>query len=343
MYEWLSYKECVMSDLKWGVLSTALIGMNKVIPGIQNSRGNTVYAIASRNSSTASEAAKKAGIPVSYGSYEELLSDKDIDVVYIPLPNHMHAEWSIKAMEAGKHVLCEKPIALCSDDIRRLKDVSQKTGKFISEAFMVKHHPQWQAARQVVQNGTLGELKAIQGAFSYYNRDEGNIRNIPEYGGGGILDIGCYPVVTSRYIFNEEPLRVIALLEKDPEFRIDRLGSVIMDFPSGQASFVCSTQMVPFQRMNIMGTKGRLEVEIPFNAPTDRKTHMYLSKGEFYQAENQLLDFEICDQYGLQAESFERTVRDGDELLMTLEDSIRNMNVLEAIFRSAESGRFETV
>ena len=332
-----------MSDLKWGVLSTALIGMKKVIPGIQNSRGNTVYAIASRNSSTAAEAAEKAGIPVSYGSYEELLSDKNIDVIYIPLPNHMHVEWSIKAMEAGKHVLCEKPIALCADDIRKLKEVSLRTGTVISEAFMVKHHPQWKAARQVVQKGTLGELKAIQGAFSYYNRDEGNIRNVPEYGGGGILDIGCYPVVTSRYIFNEEPLRVIALLERDPEFRIDRLGSVIMEFPSGQASFVCSTQMVPFQRMNIMGTKGRLEVEIPFNAPPERKTHMFLSKGEFYQAENQLLDFDICDQYGLQAESFAGTVRDGEELLMTLEDSIRNMNVLEAIFRSAESGRFETV
>ena len=201
MYERLSYKECVMSDLKWGVLSTALIGIKKAIPGIQNSRGNTVHAIASRNSSTAAQAAREAGIPVSYGSYEELLSDKDIDAVYIPLPNHMHVEWSMKAMEAGKHVLCEKPIALCSGDIRKLKDVSLKTGKIISEAFMVKHHPQWQTARQVVQKGTLGELKAIQGVFSYFNRDEGNIRNIPEYGGGGILDIGCYPVVTSRYIF----------------------------------------------------------------------------------------------------------------------------------------------
>lgn len=332
-----------MSDVKWGILSTALIGMKKVIPGIQGSKGNTVHAIASRNSKRAAEAAAQAGIPVSYGSYEELLNDPDIEVVYIPLPNHMHVEWSIKAMQAGKHVLCEKPIALKADDLAKLEEVSKKTGKLISEGFMVRHHPQWKTARQVILNGTLGDLRAIQGVFSYFNADEGNIRNIPEYGGGGIWDIGCYPVMTSRYIFAEEPLRVCSLLEKDPKLRIDRLGSVILEFPSGQASFIYSTQLVPCQRMTILGTKGRLEVEIPFNAPPDKKCQIYLSRGEFYQDNFQLIDFEVCNQYGLQAESFVRTIKGEEPQVVSLEDSRKNLKVLEAIFRSAETGIWENV
>ncbi|OQY33540.1 MAG: NAD-binding protein [Spirochaetaceae bacterium 4572_59] len=332
-----------MRDVKWGVLSTAEIGMKKVIPGIQGSNGNTVYAIASRNAKRAADAAAQAGIPVSYGSYEELLNDPDIEVVYIPLPNHMHVQWSIKAMEAGKHVLCEKPLALKTEDIDKLAGVSKKTGKFLAEGFMVRYHPQWKTAKKVIQNGTVGEVRAIQGVFSYFNADEGNIRNIPEYGGGGIWDIGCYPVMTSRYIFGEEPFRVCALLERDPKLRIDRLGSVIMEFPSGQASFLCSTQLVPCQRMTILGTKGRLELEIPFNAPPDRKSQIYLSRGEVYQENFQLLDFDVCDQYGLQAESFARTIRGEDVQVVSLEDSRKNLKVLEAIFHSAETGKWENV
>ena len=335
--------ENTMADVKWGVLSTALIGMNKVIPGIQNSKGSKVHAIASRNSSRAAEAAGKAGIPVSYGSYEELLNDPDIEAVYIPLPNHMHVEWSIKALEAGKHVLCEKPLALSSEDIKKLMDVSRECNRVLAEAFMVKHHPQWQTARKIVADGSLGELRAVQGLFTYYNMDEGNIRNIQEYGGGALLDIGCYPVVTSRYLFGEEPLRVCALMERDPDMRIDRLASVMMEFPSGQASFVCSTQTVPSQRMTILGTRGRLEIEIPFNAPPDRVCREYLSKGEFYQDEWEVLDFDICDQYSLQAESFVRTIRNKEKQLVSLNDSLNNMKVLEAIFRSAENGNWESV
>ncbi len=332
-----------MADVKWGVLSTAKIGMKQVIPGIQGSRGNTVHAIASRNAAAAAEAAAEAGIPVSYGSYEELLADSDIEVVYIPLPNHMHVEWSIKAMEAGKHVLCEKPLALNQEDLQKLMDVSRKTGMVIQEAFMVKHHPQWKTAKKIAGDGTLGELKAIQGIFAYYNVDEGNIRNIPEYGGGGIWDIGCYPVVTSRYIFGEEPLKICSMVEYDPVMRIDRLASVMMQFPSGQASFICSTQMVGTQTMELLGTEGRLQVEIPFNAPPDKPCHIFLSKGEFYQDQWQLLDFDICNQYGLEAESMVRTIRGEEESVMSLEDSLNNLKALEAIFRSAGSGAWEEV
>ncbi len=332
-----------MADMKWGVLSSAKIGMKHVIPGIQGSRGNVVHAIASRNKKRAEEAAAVAGIPVAYGSYEELLADPEIQVVYIPLPNHMHVEWSIKAMEAGKHVLCEKPLAMSREDIEKLRDVSGRTGMVIQEAFMVKHHPQWHTAREIVEKGTLGELKAIQGIFAYHNMDEGNIRNIPEYGGGGIWDIGCYPVVTSRYIFGEEPVRVCAMVEYDPKMRIDRLASVMMEFPSGQASFLVSTQMVPIQRMNLLGTRGHIQIEIPFNAPADKKCHIFLSRGEFYQDSWQLLDFDICNQYGLEAESMNRTVNGLEPPVVSLEDSMNNLKALEAVFRSASSGKWEKV
>jgi len=332
-----------MSKLKWGILSSAQIGMNKVIPGIQKSSNGTVHAIASRNASRAAEAAAEAGIPVSCGSYEELLADPEIEALYIPLPNHLHREWCIRAMEAGKHVLCEKPLAMDAAEVREMIKVRNRTGRILSEAFMVRHHPQWLRAREIVRGGDLGELRQIQGFFSYNNIDEGNIRNIPEYGGGGLMDIGCYPVTMSRFIYGEEPLRVAAVMERDPRMRIDRLTSAVMEFSGGQAAFTCSTQLVPYQRMNLLGTAGRLEVEIPFNAPADKPCRVFMARGEFYQEETELLEFPVCDQYSLQAESFVRTIRGEEELVVPPEDSLKNMKVMEAIFRAGKSGKWEDV
>ncbi len=332
-----------MNKLKWGVLSTANIGVKKVLPAMQKSENGSIYAIASRNIDRAGEVAEALAIPKIYGSYEELIADPEIEAVYNPLPNHMHIEWTIKAMKAGKHVLCEKPISLDSKEIESLIKLRDETGMTVSEAFMVRYHPQWLTARKIAAEGQLGELCNIQGFFSYYNTDPANIRNHREMGGGGILDIGCYPVTTSRFVYGEEPRRVAALVDYDPVTRCDRLASVIMDFPSGQASFSCSTQLVPYQRMNIFGTKGRLEVEIPFNAPPDRGARMFLSKGEFYQDDQELLDFPVCDQYTLQAESFVRTLRGEQKNHVPLEDALANMKVLEAIFRAGESGKWEEV
>lgn len=332
-----------MKKFKWGVLSTANIGLKKVLPAIIASENGELTAIASRTLSRAREAATALNIPRAYGSYEELLADPDIDGIYNPLPNHMHVPWTIRAMEAGKHVLCEKPISLDSTQIKSLIDLRDKSGLTVSEAFMIRYHPQWHRALSIVRSGELGQVKAVQGFFSYYNTDKKNIRNQKDIGGGGILDIGCYPVTASRYLFEEEPLAVCSILEMDPETGIDRLGSVLMHFPSGQASFTVSTQLVPYQRMQILGNKGRLEIEIPFNAPPDRACRLFQSRGEFYREEHLRHEISLCDQYTLQAESFVRSARGEQENTLPLEDSLENMKVLEAIFRASQSGRWEEV
>ena len=230
-----------MRQLSWGVLSPAKIGMEKVIPPMRESKYCRVDAIASRSEARAREAAAALGIAKAYGSYEDLLADPEIDAVYIPLPNHLHVPWTIKAAEAGKHVLCEKPIAITVAEAEQLLAVRERTGVYIQEAFMVRTSPQWLKLRELIGAGRIGRLQAIQGAFSYHNRDPDNIRNKADIGGGGLLDIGCYPITQSRFVTGAEPARVVGLLERDPIMQVDRLGSVLMDFPGVQSSFVYGT------------------------------------------------------------------------------------------------------
>src|ERR1700730_8463559 len=237
--------------VRWGILSTAAIGLGKVIPAMQRGEWSEISAIASRDVEKARQAAKRLGIPKACGSYEELLADQALEAIYNPLPNHLHVPWTIKAAEAGKHVLCEKPIGLNMDEARQLLAVRDRTGVRIQEAFMVRTHPQWSGTLELIKSGRIGELRAIAGFFSYFNRDPANIRNKPETGGGALMDIGCYPITMSRFIFGEEPHRALALIERDPELGTDRLTSALLDFPSGHSSFTCSTQMVPYQRMQI--------------------------------------------------------------------------------------------
>ena len=330
--------------VKWGVLGAASIAVRKVIPGMQAGEWSDVVAIASRDLAKGEAAAQKLGIAKVYGSYEELLADSEIEAVYIPLPNHLHVPWSIKAAEAGKHVLCEKPLSLSVAEAKSLLAVRDRAGVKIGEAFMVKTHPQWLRTRELVRSGRIGELKAIMGAFSYFNRDAANVRNVVAWGGGGIMDIGCYPIVTSRFIFGEEPTRVAALIERDPEFKTDRLASAILDFPSGQATFVCSMQMVPYQRMQFFGTKGRIEIEIPFNAPPDRPTRVFIDDGKDVFGSGVVTEtFPVCDQYTIQGDAFSRAVRGDGEVPMPVEESIKNMAVIEAVFRAGTSGKWEEV
>src|SRR6202453_2619747 len=230
----------------WGVLGVANIAVKKVLPAMQRGEWCQIAAIASRDLKKAETAAKEVGIAKAYGSYEELLADPQIEAIYNPLPNQLHVPWSIKAAEAGKHVLCEKPISLTVAEARSLLEVQQRTGVTIGEAFMVRSHPQWLRTRELIASGRIGSLHSIQGFFSYFNTDPKNIRNIPECGGGGLMDIGCYPINTSRFLFDEEPMRVSGLIERDPTSKVDRLPSAILDFPSGHATFTCSTQLVPY-------------------------------------------------------------------------------------------------
>jgi predicted dehydrogenase len=331
-----------IKKVKWGVLGAASIAVRKVIPGMQAGEWSDVAAIASRDRRKAEQAAAKLGIPKAYGSYEELLADREIEAIYNPLPNHLHVPWSLKAAEAGKHVLCEKPLSLTVAEAKTLLAVRDRTGVKMGEAFMVKTHPQWLRTRELIRAGVIGELRAIAGVFSYFNRDAANVRSVLEFGGGGMMDIGCYTITTSRFIFGEEPVRVVGLIERDPEFKTDRLASAILDFPSGQATFTCSTQMVPYQRMQFLGTKGRIEIEIPFNAPVERLTRIFIDDGRDVLGGGVTTEsFPICNQYTIQGDAFSRAVRGEGEVPVSIEDAIQNMAVIEAVFRSAESGKWE--
>ena len=331
------------NKVRWGVLSTAKIGVTKVIPGMQKGEWSEVTAIASRDLDKAQTAARNLGIAKAYGSYEELLADPQIEAIYNPLPNQLHVPWTIKAAEAGKHVLCEKPLSLTVAEAKTLLAVEERTRMKIGEAFMVRTHPQWLRAREIVKSGRIGPLRSAVGFFSYFNVNPANIRNIPECGGGALMDVGCYPITTSRFMFGEEPTRVLGLVERDPVMKVDRLTSAMLDFPSGQSTFTCSTQLVPYQRMHFLGTKGRVELEIPFNAPKDRPTRIFIDDGgELFGNGISTETFPVCDQYTIQGDVFSKAIREGGEVPVTVDDGIKSMAVIEAIFRSAESGRWET-
>jgi predicted dehydrogenase len=332
----------VQRKVKWGVLGVANIAVRKVIPGMQAGEWSDIVAIASRDLAKAKNAAATLGIPKAYGSYEALLADTHVEAIYNPLPNHLHVPWSIKAAEAGKHVLCEKPVSLSTAEAKALLAARDRAGVQIGEAFMVRTHPQWLRTRGLIRSGRIGDLRAISGVFSYFNRDAANVRNVAEWGGGGMMDIGCYPITTSRFAYGEEPTRVLGLIERDPQFKVDRLASAILEFPSGHAIFTCSTQMVPYQRMQFLGTKGRIEIEIPFNAPADRETRIFVDDGrDVFGSGISTETFPVCDQYTIQGDAFSRAIRGEGEVPSSLEDAVANMAVIEAVFRSAESGCWE--
>lgn len=328
--------------LRWGVLSTAAIGLKKVIPAMQQGRYTSVVGIASRDLSKAQETATTLGIPTAYGSYEELLADPNIDAVYNPLPNQLHVPWTIKAAEAGKHVLCEKPLSLTVAEAETLLAVRSRTGVKIGEAFMIRSHPQWLRLRELLDEGRIGELRSILGFFSYFNINPANIRNQVACGGGALMDIGCYLVHASRFAFGQEPARVVACIDRDPHMRTDRLTSAILDFPSGQSIFTCSTQLVPYQHIHFVGTRGRIEIEIPFNAPIDRPTRLFIDDGSDICGGGIATEtFPVCDQYTLQGDAFSKAVLEGSDVPVSVEDAIKNMAVIEAIFNSVISGEWE--
>lgn len=329
--------------LRWGILSTAAIGMKKVIPAMQRGEHTAVTAIASRDLTRAQRAAAALNIPKVYGSYEELLSDPEIDAIYNPLPNHLHVSWTTRAAEAGKHVLCEKPLGMNAAEVRSLLGVRDRTGVKIGEAFMIRSYPQWLRLRELLDESRVGELRAVTGVFSYFNIDPANIRNLVEIGGGALMDIGCYLVHASRYAFRQEPVRVVASIDRDPQMRTDRLTSGLMEFASGHAVFTCSTQLIPYQRVHFLGTRGRIEIEIPFNAPPDRPTRIFIDgSGDLSGSGITVETFPVADQYTMQAEAFANAVWNDSEPPVPLEDSMGNMAVIDALFRSASSGEWES-
>jgi predicted dehydrogenase len=326
--------------LRWGILSTADIGLRKVIPGIRAAARCEVVAIASRDETAARAAADRLAIPTAHGSYEALLADPDVDAVYIPLPNHLHAEWTIAALRAGKHVVCEKPLAMTATDAQRMADVANETGRHLMEAFMYRHHPSWVAAMDLVASGRIGKLTAVQTWFSYFNDDPVNIRNVLDYGGGALFDIGCYAINLSRMVFGGEPIRVQASLRRDPATGVDVLTSGILDFEGGIATFTCSTRSESDQRVDIYGMTGRISIEIPFNIPPDRPTRVFLTAGGDppVAPDTEVVEFPTADPYAVEFERFTTAVLDGGPTPVPPEDAVANLRVIEAVFAVADQG-----
>jgi predicted dehydrogenase len=326
--------------LRWGILSTAKIATGKVIPGIMKADRCEIVAIASRDAELARGVAADLGIPRAHGSYEALLADPEVDAVYIPLPNHLHAEWTVAAVRAGKHVLCEKPLAMTAADAERMIEAAENAGVHLMEAFMYRHHPSWVAARALVEAGRIGRLSAVQTWFSYFNDDAANIRNIRDFGGGALFDIGCYAVDLSRMLFEGEPTRVAASLRRDPSSGVDVLTSAILDFDDGIASFTCSTRTETDQRVDIYGTDGRISIEIPFNIPPDRPTRISLTAGGDppVAPATEVLEFPTADPYTVEAESFAAAILDDLPTPVPPADAVANLRVIESIFAAADQG-----
>ena len=331
-----------IAPVRWGILGAANIALKKVIPAMRGSALAQVAAIASRDIAKARAAASDLGIPRAYGSYQELIDDPDIEAIYNPLPNHLHVPWSIRAAERGKHVLCEKPIALTAGEARKLLAARDRYGVQIGEAFVVRTHPQWLKVKEIVSSGRIGELRLISGHFSYYRRDPGDIRSRVEWGGGGLMDVGCYPITISRWLFDAEPTEVVGLVDRDPEMQIDRLTSGMLRFERGQATFSCAMQLVHYQMMQIFGTTGRIAVEIPFNAPPRDECRIFVDDGRDVAGSGiETITFPPVDQYTLQADRFSEAIRGVGTVPVSLEDAIGNMAVIDALFRSGESRGWE--
>jgi predicted dehydrogenase len=332
-----------MEPVRWGILSTARIGRTRVVPGLMKSPLCKVAAVASRDEAAAGAMAKEFGIPKAYGSYEALLADPEIEAIYNPLPNHLHVPMTLAAASAGKHVLCEKPIALTTEEAERLAEAASRV--VIAEAFMVRHHPQWHRVRDLIEAGAVGEARFMQVVFSYFNADPANIRNNRDIGGGGLLDIGCYAVVAGRYLFGVEPLRAIALIDRDSSFGVDRTASALMDFGAGrQLTFTVSTQGARHQSVQVFGTKGRIEIAVPFNAPADREARIYVDDGSLPGgASARPIELPAVDQYQLQGEAFSRAVRGVQPLAYGFDDAVQNMRILDALKRSETSAAWETI
>lgn len=323
--------------VRWGVLGCAAIAVQKVIPAMQRSQRCDVVAIASRQTDRAQATARDLGIPRPYGSYEELLGDPDIEAVYIPLPNHLHLEWTRRAADAGKHVLCEKPLAITASDASTMVEHCRSAGVMLMEAFMYRLHPMWQRVRRLVDDGAIGELWAIQAWFSYANLDPGNIRNVADFGGGALLDIGCYPINVARWLFDAEPSAVNAAVRFDPTFGTDVLTSALLDFGGRHATFTCSTQVEPDQRVHLLGTEGRLLVEIPFNIPPDRPTRIVRVHGGDPPVDpaTEFIEIAAADPYAAQGDAFSAALRAGAPPPTPPEDAVANMRVIERMLNAS--------
>jgi predicted dehydrogenase len=330
-----------VEPVRWGVLGAARIALDKVIPSMQEGELSRVVAIASRSAEKARAAAGSLGIDRAYGSYQALIDDPDVEAIYNPLPNHLHVPWSIRAVRAGKHVLCEKPIGLSAREAVELRDAARQAGVLVGEAFMVRCHPQWVETRRLIDSARIGTLQLVHGHFSYARRDAADVRSRLEYGGGALMDIGCYPITIARWMFGHEPLAAVAAIDRDREFHVDRLTSGLLRFAAGIATFDCGGAMAAHQRMEFFGDHGRIQLDLPFTPRATERCRIVIHDGS--RTDGEVVEIDAADQYTLQGDRFSAAVRGRGEVPSSIDNAIANMAVIDALFRSAETGRWEEI
>jgi predicted dehydrogenase len=330
-----------VEPVRWGVLGAARIALDKVIPSMQEGELSRVVAIASRSTDKARAAAEALSIDRAYDSYAALIDDPDVEAIYNPLPNHLHVPWSIRAVQAGKHVLCEKPIAMTAAEAVELRDAALRADVLVGEAFMVRAHPQWIEARRLVESGRIGGLQLVHGHFSYPRREVSDVRSRVEYGGGALMDIGCYPITIARWMFGSEPLAAVAAIDRDPEFHVDRITSGLLRFDRGVASFDCGGSMVAHQRMELFGDRGRMQIDLPFTPRATERCRITIDDGPRMSGES--VEIDAVNQYTLQGDRFSAAIRGVGEVPSSIDNAIANMKVIDALFRSAETGRWEEI
>ena len=334
-----------MKKINWGIISSAKIAREHLIPAIQKSKNSTVYGLASRNKNTALKVSKAHKIPNSYDSYKKMFKDENIQVVYNPLPNHLHLSSTIEACKNKKHVLLEKPIALSSKDVDKLMKVAKENKVIVKEAFMVRYHPQWLWAKKYIKQGNIGEVKSILTSFSFYSDDPKNIRNsYPQsQGGGSIYDLGCYPVVISRFLLDKEPKRVVSTSLIHKKFKVDTVSSAILDFGGVFSTFNCSTQSALKQQVIISGTKKTIVIENPFN-PDGQATNILIYKGSsIFRKDNEVKVIPKSNHYTNLVEAFSDHLIKKTKIDYGLTDAKKNMKVLDALFKSAKNKKWEKV
>ena len=321
-----------MKKLKVGVLGISNHFVKRVFFPLRKSKNVEIFAVSSRSGEKAKKFASKYNVKRWYDSYEKLLEDEEIEAVYIPLPNHLHLEYIKKAADAHKHVICEKPLTLNYEQTKEAFEYAKKRGILLMEAFMYKHHPQWLRAKEIVESGEIGEVQTIHCYFSYDNKDPKNIRNVLEFGGGALLDIGVYAVSSARWIFEKEPTKVVALLNRDERFKVDTLVSGILDFDGKSALFSVATQAFPTQNVEVYASAGTIFVEVPFNTYPDVPGHLHvrttIGTRDVYLGP--------ADHYLLEFEHFARAIREKKSISSFEEDSLNNMKTIDALFKSAE-------
>jgi len=328
----------VMEKIRWGIIGSANIAKGSVIPGIQQSETGEVVAIASRGLEKAKETAEQLNISKAYGSYEELLQDPEIEAVYIPLPNHLHKEWTIRAAEAGKHVLCEKPLALDADEAEEMVAACEKAGVVFAEAFMYRYHPRYKLINELIDSGEIGDIRGIHGTFTFNNaKDSGNVRYKKEWGGGSLYDVGVYPISAARMILNEEPkAATVHAFFSEKHDDVDMMASGILEFDKGVAlTFDCGMWAAFRNELEILGTNGRIEVPSAFITHQNEQDHIIVHTNDGKRE----LEVPYLNQYALQADAMGRSIRNGEALPFPSQDAVLNMKVIDACLTSARERR----